>query len=171
MERPVKHRLRQVPQDGIGLESFGAQVAEPPDAVLEGELVHRGPRNLEPRKLEGLVDLGDRLGAKVEDEDAANGHNWHPPVASLDPDVAAEQLRMMDVQGEGVLDRRRQGRSGYRRTARDVREGDRIFRLQAGDGARYGRPVEPPADGRRQIAGTHKGRRSLVWSGWPSAST
>src|SRR5437016_4500970 len=105
MERPVKHRLCQVPQDGIGLESLGAQVAEPPDAVLEGELVHRGPRDLEPRKLEVLVDLGHRLGATIDDEQAGRkvvGHKANA-VSTLGGSMSARFLTLFFALGFSAL--------------------------------------------------------------------
>jgi len=77
---------------------------------------------------------------------------------------------VMDVHRYGILDRGRQRRTWHYAFPRDMREGDRVFRLQAGNGRWYGPRVEPPTNGRRQIARTME-RRSLVSSRHESVST
>jgi len=142
-----------MPQTGSGSKASRA-VAEPPDAVLEASssIVAREIWNRENSK--GSWTWRPARLRRSKDEDAANGHDWHPrcpPWIQMSRGTAA----MMDVQGEGVLTGGARVGAGIAGTARDVREGDRIFRLQKamalGTGA-----CEPPADGRRQIAGTHK---------------
>src|SRR5438876_1078030 len=81
----MQHGQRKMLDHGIRITSGGAQIAHAPQAALVGHVIECGSRELEAGELEWLVDLRDRLGTEVEDEDAAVRHWRQPHVPAVDP--------------------------------------------------------------------------------------